>query len=313
VHSLGTLSRAIRLAAFMSLASLAAAEAQDHEISFINPRVGVAGEEMVISGILFLRRQPVTVTIDGLPCALTAPPQDTELRCTIPEGGGLNRPVRVIARGILSRSVPFDYAGPLTAAVTIRAECVMPDPADPGKRLVRFAFDNRFANEGQPLNQPYGPANHVSVNGIDVGPISGVPSTFYLGIHTNAFTFRFSDTETVAWNFLDPRSLETLTATPTETTPSCLVQGTPGAPGDDGATGPAGPQGAAGPPGPAGPQGAPGSPGSVPSGTLLYVLEGDPAPANATFIGSFKQALHNEGAQKGARDLKISVRVYRKN
>jgi hypothetical protein len=331
VHSLCTLGRAIRLATFMSLASVAAAEAQEHEISSINPRVGVAGQELVISGVLFLRRGgPVTVTIDALPCALTAPPQDTEVRCTIPVGGGLNRPVRVHSRGEASRSVPFDYAGPVVPAISIGADCVMRDPADPLKWLVRFAYENRFANDGQPLNYPHGPGNNLTVNGIDIGHISGVPTTLELGLHSNAFTFRFSDTETVVWNLLDPRSLETHTATPTDTTPSCLGQGTPGVPGADGAPGPAGPQGAAGPQGPpgangapgsvgpqgpAGPQGATGNPGSVPPGTLLFVLEGEPAPANATFIGSFKQALNGAPGRgtNGAREVVVTLRVYRKN
>jgi hypothetical protein len=250
-------------------------------------------------------------------------------------------------------------------ALTIRAECVAPDPADPTKWLARFGYENQHENGGLPLELVYGDANNFTVTNTagttDVGPLSGVPTMFAPGIHTNAFTFRFSDGETVSWNVVDPGSLADLSASPAASTPSCNVAGpqgpqgpagppgvpgAPGAPGEagqmgpagadgapgepgapgatgaqgpagpqgpQGAAGPEGPQGPAGPEGPAGPQGAQGDPGSVPPGTLLFVLEGEPVPANATFIGSFRQTLNGEPAAGRGGPRVVTVRIYRKN
>jgi hypothetical protein len=236
--------------------------------------------------------------------------------------------------------------------LTIRAECVMPDPADPAKRLAQFGYENRHENGGLPLELVYGASNNFTVGTTDIGPLSGVPTMFALGIHTNAFTFRFSDGEVVSWNVIDPESSDALTASPTAGTPSCTVagpqgpqgpagqpgapgapgapgpmgpagaDGAPGAPGTDGAPGapgapgepgPAGPQGPAGPAGPQGLQGLPGDAGTVPPGTLLFVLEGEPAPANATFIGSFKQTLNGAPASGNNGARVVTVRIYRKN
>lgn len=167
--------------------------------------------------------------------------------------------------------------GGYPAAITIRAECVAPDPTDPAKWLVRFGYENRFENSGLPFDAPYGAANQFTVNGTDIGALAGVPTTLALGIHTNAFTFRFSDTETVVWSVVDPQSGDTHTASPTASTPSCVVQGPAG---DAGPQGPAGPQGVPGPEGsvgPQGPAGIDGAPGALgPQGPAG--LDGQPGP-----------------------------------
>lgn len=238
------------------------------------------------------------------------------------------------------------------SVLTITAECVMPDPADATKWLARFGYENRFENGGQPLEIVYGMANNFTVNTTDIGPLSGVPSQFALGIHTNAFTFRYSDGESVSWNVVDPESGAALTASPDASTPSCITAGAQGPPGPAGpqgaagadgadgapgqmgpvgpdgpqgpegpqgpqgdtgsvgAQGPAGPQGPIGPQGPAGPQG---DQGSVPSGTLLLVLEGEPSPADATFVGSFRQTLNGAAAAGNTGARVVTVRIYRKN
>jgi len=174
-----------------------------------------------------------------------------------------------------------------------------------------------------------------------------VPTTLDLGIHDNAFTFRFSNTENVVWTVNDPASGDPHMAAPTMLTPSCVASGTPGpvgpqgpegpagapgapggigpigpqgpagtngtngAPGATGAQGPPGPAGPVGPAGPAGPQGPAGASGTggVAPGTLLFVLEGEPAPAGATYVGSFKQSLNGD---RGNNQL-VTVRIYRKN
>jgi hypothetical protein len=51
----------------------------------------------------------------------------------------------------------------------------------------------------------------------------------------------------------------------------------------------------------------------VPPGTLLFVLEGEPVPANATFIGSFRQTLNGEPAAGRGGPRVVTVRIYRKN
>ena len=203
--------------------------------------------------------------------------------------------------------------------LTIKAECVMPDPADPAKWLARFGYENRHENGGHPLELVYGTANNFTVGTTDIGPLSGVPTQFALGIHTNAFTFRFSDGETVSWTVIDPESGDTMTASPTASTPSCVVagpqgpQGLQGPPGPAGQAGAAGPQGPSGPQGPIGPQGPQGDAGSVPSGTLLFVFEGEPAPEGATYVGSYRQTLNGEPAANRDRARVVTVRIYRKN
>ncbi|MEW6319953.1 MAG: IPT/TIG domain-containing protein [Acidobacteriota bacterium] len=207
-------------------------------------------------------------------------------------------------------------------ALAVRAECVMPDPADPMKWLVRFGYENRFENGGLPFDAPYGPGNNFTVNGTDIGPLSGVPTLLALGIHTNAFTFRFTAGENVAWNVVDPQSGDMHTAAPTDATPSCVVagpqgpQGLQGPAGPEGPEGPQGPQGLQGPQGPQGAQGLPGPqgpPGTVPPGTLLFVLEGDPAPAGATYVGSFRQVLNGRPAVGRGGPRVVLIRIYRKN
>lgn len=65
-----------------------------------------------------------------------------------------------------------------------------------------------------------------------------------------------------------------------------VCNGAAGAPGAAGAQGPAGPAGADGAQGPAGPPGAAGG-SQFPTGGILLLVPGAPAPSGFTFIGSF--------------------------
>lgn len=81
-----------------------------------------------------------------------------------------------------------------------------------------------------------------------------------------------------------------------------------------GPAGPPGPQGEPGPIGPAGPQGPKGDkgdPGEVPSGSLVFVLAGEPAPSGYTFVGSFKQVLNTGGTD--LESTVVTIRIFRKN
>ncbi len=93
-------------------------------------------------------------------------------------------------------------------------------------------------------------------------------------------------------------------------------QGLVGPPGPQGIQGEAGPQGPIGPIGPQGEQGPVGQPGSVPSGTLLFVLQGDPVPPGLTYIGSFRQVLNgtpSSGGKGNGQDRVIVIEIYKKN
>jgi hypothetical protein len=87
------------------------------------------------------------------------------------------------------------------------------------------------------------------------------------------------------------------------------IQGPAGPAGPTGPAGPAGPAGTNGNPGAKGDTGAKGDPGSVPSGTLILVAEGDPAPAGFTYVGSFKQNLSDRPGSAN----QVVLRIYRKN
>jgi collagen triple helix repeat protein len=91
-------------------------------------------------------------------------------------------------------------------------------------------------------------------------------------------------------------------------------QGEPGAKGDPGATGDAGPEGPAGPTGPSGAQGPPGAPGprgtsDLPSGTVIHVLAGTPAPAGWRLVGSTVEVVR---APSGALAT-LRLDVYQKD
>ena len=93
--------------------------------------------------------------------------------------------------------------------------------------------------------------------------------------------------------------------------------GGPGPVGATGATGPigaTGPRGATGPiglPGPAGPKGTDGS--SVPAGTVIFLLEGVPAPAGYTLIGTFTENVRTGDGDRDDRQVTLTFRGYRKN
>lgn len=62
--------------------------------------------------------------------------------------------------------------------------------------------------------------------------------------------------------------------------------------------------------GPQGPKGDKGDPAELPSGTLLMLLAGDPAPAGYSLVGTFDQVIKPADGG-GARQT--TIRLYRKN
>ncbi len=83
--------------------------------------------------------------------------------------------------------------------------------------------------------------------------------------------------------------------------------------GPPGPQGPKGDNGDKGAKGDQGEKGEKGDQGSVPSGTVVLVMPGDPAPAGYTLIGTFKQTMDLLPSQKGGGQKPVEVRVYRKN
>ena len=79
-----------------------------------------------------------------------------------------------------------------------------------------------------------------------------------------------------------------------------------GPPGPPGNTGPQGPPGPAGPQGPAGPPGPAGA--DWPSGALIHVVKGSPAPQGFEYVGTFRQTL--PGGPGPA--VHVDIDVYRK-
>jgi len=75
-----------------------------------------------------------------------------------------------------------------------------------------------------------------------------------------------------------------------------------------------GPQGIAGRDGQTGPQGPAGVAGtSVPSGTIIFLLRGTPAPSGYTLIGSFDEVLNTDGDHDRDDKRSVTFLVYRKN
>jgi hypothetical protein len=148
------------------------------------------------------------------------------------------------------------------ATVVLQAECVGADPFDATKQIVRFGYADSYLNGGQPLVRSYGAMNNVTIGGQDAGAVSGAPSEFDLGIHTNAFSLAFTPGQMVIWAVTDPQTGLTVTASPGASTPSCdLTRGPMGPPGATGPVGPTGPEGPPGPIGATGPTGAMGPAG----------------------------------------------------
>ena len=234
---------------------------------------------------------------------------------------------------------------PIAATIVLRAECVAIDPSDAAKRLVQFGYENTFMTT-VPLPTPYGaPANSVTIADVDAGEVSGAPASLAVGLHTNAFTVRYTAGQSVVWSVRDPATSLTMTASPSAFTPSCTVAGPAGPQGPIGPTGPAGPTGGTGAPGATGPQGIPGADGAagatgpqgprgdtgpqgpkgdtgaqgpagsdafVPSGTLIFRDATLPPPpvSEYSFVGSYSLDLDGKGSKKATT---IVVNIYRKN
>ena len=213
----------------------------------------------------------------------------------------------------------------IAPSLRLSAVCVKPDPEDATRALVQFGYENTLPSGGAIAD-----VGSVSINGINQVP-AGIPPSLASGIHTNAFTVRYPMGGSVVWTAIDPATLDVRTASPTGSTPSCTSQGPAGPaglPGEtgpegpagaQGETGPAGPEGPTGPPGPQGPEGAqgppgtpgaPGAPATLPAGTIVMLLETDPAPAGFTFIGSFTQKFLKE---PDPIEKFIVIRMYRKD
>jgi len=236
----------------------------------------------------------------------------------------------------------------IAATIVLRAECVAIDPSDATKRLVQFGYENTFL-ASVPLPTPYGaPANIVTIADVDAGEASGAPTALAPGIHSNAFTVRYSSGQSVVWSVRDPATTLTMTASPSAFTPSCTVAGPVGPAGPAGPVGPTGPAGPAGPTGETGPAGAQGNPGAdgapgaqgpqgpqgpqgvkgdtgatgaqgpagsdafVPSGTLIFREATLPQPplTQYEFVGSYTLELDGKGPKKSSS---ILINIYRKN
>ena len=145
--------------------------------------------------------------------------------------------------------------------VTPFASCIGPDPTDSTMNVAHFGYNNQFLNAGQPYQLSYGAStNQFTDNHVDVGPLSGVPTTFDLGLHTDAFAIRYNAGDELVWTLLDPATSTVQTASPSASTPVC---GGGGAAGPQGPQGPQGTQGLQGPQGPAGVSGADGAAGAA--------------------------------------------------
>lgn len=154
-----------------------------------------------------------------------------------------------------------------------RVECVEPDPTDPTQLLAHFGYENLYPSP-IPYHLNYGADNQVLIDGSDPGVVSGAPTDFALGIHTNAFAVRFpaGPGHSVKWLLHDPAAPAPATYEATASTPACRptvceTQCEAGPPGAAGSTGPTGSQGQMGPEGPTGPTGFKGDQGAIgPSG-----------------------------------------------
>lgn len=211
--------------------------------------------------------------------------------------------------------------------VTPRVDCAGPDPYDPAHAIAVFGYENAT---GSAQSTP----NTFTVNGMAASTV-GAPATFDAGLHPAAFAYRYDPVnDNIAW------TIGSASASPGPTTPLCAgiagpagVAGPAGPAGPTGAAGPAGavgpvgpagatgpsgpvgPAGAVGPVGPIGPQGPQGPPAQWPTGTVLYIVRGTPAPDGFTLIGSFRQELHTTSSdrRRDERTTVITIDVYRKN
>jgi hypothetical protein len=109
---------------------------------------------------------------------------------------------------------------------------------------------------------PYGVGNALTINGEDKSLESGVPTSFAIGIHTNAFTLRLTQgVDSIVWQLKDPESNAIVDYPLPAQLPPCYAAGETGPAGPQGPQGPPGPAGAAGPSGADGVQGLPGPAG----------------------------------------------------
>ena len=221
--------------------------------------------------------------------------------------------------------------GYVAPTIHLFAQCVAADPRDASKRLVQFGYENRYVETGAALPLSYGTESFVLLNDQDAGLVSGAPLSLAIGMHTNAFTFRYTEGDNVVWSVRDPLTQALASASPGPTTPSCVVAGPAGPQGELGPTGSAGASGAngpAGPPGSPGPAGSPGSPGpagspgpigpkgpagaigpagpkgavaDLPSGSLIFLTPGTAAPAGFTLVGEFDQVIDPRGPDRRDR------------
>jgi len=185
---------------------------------------------------------------------------------------------------------------PVAATLFLKAECVEPDRAQPGSRLVHFGYLNNYATGGAELVRPYGAGtNTVTIDGVDAGPLSGAPAALALGARSRVFAVRYSPGQSIVWSVLDPLTQTMATATLAAGTPACTTltagplgpQGAAGLDGANGVNGPAGNDGLTGDTGMAGLPGAVGEPGGPgpagmkgPSGLPGVVGEAGPQGAD---------------------------------
>jgi hypothetical protein len=99
---------------FSSVASVNAAPQITNVIPENGPTAG--GSIVTIYGTGFAAAGNF-VAVGGSPCTVTAETPD-QLECTLPEGSGASRPIRVIGGGQASPPYPFSYEGPAITAIT---------------------------------------------------------------------------------------------------------------------------------------------------------------------------------------------------
>lgn len=171
------------------------------------------------------------------------------------------------------------------SSLTPRIECVRPDQGS-DQLIAVFGYESQLhnGNFGPYIHPPSTANNSVLVNGVDAGPLAGVPAQFLPGLHQNAFSFRFDPkSDVVLWNLRDPLSGTLQKVGPNENTAWCEAPGPQGPQGLPGVQGPIGPKGTEGPMGPVGPQGADGKHG--PQGVAGVAgpqgIDGRPGPEGA--------------------------------
>lgn len=87
------------------------------KIDSISPNHGpvAGGTVLTISGSNF--GTAPTASVGGINCPLSSPPSDTQVRCTVPQGEGINRAVLVNDGAVASNAEAFSYDPPVLSTI----------------------------------------------------------------------------------------------------------------------------------------------------------------------------------------------------